>query len=251
MSEPEFYVILAEPQNPGNIGAVARSMKNFSVRNLILVKPPPIDDEARRRAMHGNDVLDNAKIVNTFDEAIAEMDYLAATSGVTNVSDKRHLRNPISPRKFANDVYELSGKIGLVFGRENFGLYVEELEKCDVVVTIPANPEYPIMNLSHAATVVLYELYVDKHPARELRHASGFEKQKLQEKFEDMLDAIDYAKHRREGTSMMWKRLMGRAMPSKWEFSVLMGVFGRAATWARLARDKGLEIQKKDEDTKE
>jgi len=62
MSEPEFYVILAEPQNPGNIGAVARSMKNFSVRNLILVKPPPIDDEARRRAMHGNEVLDNAKI---------------------------------------------------------------------------------------------------------------------------------------------------------------------------------------------
>ncbi len=243
----EFFVVIAEPQNTGNIGAIARAMKNFSFSNLILVNPPAIDEEANKRAMHGKDILDSAKIVKTFDEAIAGMDYVAGTSGITNVSDKRHLRNPLSPRKFSEEIYELSGKVALVFGRENYGLYADELAKCDVIITIPANPDYPIMNISHAVAVVIYELFACQHPARELRQASGFEKDKLQERFEDLLDAIDYSKHRREGTSIMWKRIMGRAMTSKWEFAILMGVFGRAAAWARLARAHGLDLHENEE----
>lgn len=219
-----FYIIVVEPKYEGNIGAIARVMKNFGFKNLILVNPCEIKEDAYKRAMHSTDILEKAKIVKSFDNAIKKIDYIVGTTGV--VGGKSNLRSFLTPRKFSEKVKELRGNIGLIFGREDIGLLNEELKKCDIVVNIPT-AEYPIMNLSHAVAIVLYELFISEKKEREQRKASFFEKKKLFEKFENYLLTIDYPKHKKEKTETIFKRVIGRAMLSELEFYTLMGVFGR------------------------
>lgn len=228
LSIPKFKVVLIEPQTEGNIGAIARAMKNFGFKDLILINPCELGDVAYKRAMHANDVLDQAKTFSTFDKASNKLDFIVGTSGIVNVNDKRHLRNPIPPHEFSGRIFEIDGKIGLVFGREDQGLSRDELSKCDMLITIPASKTYPIMNISHACTIILYELYSHQHELKEPRPSSGMEREKLYEQFSEFLTTITYPKHKRKGTEVLFRRMIGRSLPSKWEFHTMMGVFSRA-----------------------
>lgn len=222
----EFIIVLVEPKYGGNVGAVARAMKNFGLTNLRVVGSN-VDEEAYKRAMHAKDVLENARMVNTFEEGIKGLDYVAGTSGIVNLNEKKHIRNPLTLKEFAEKIYEIDGKIGLVFGREDFGLFNHELEKCDIVVTIPCDENYPVMNLSHAAALFFYEIGTKKLIEKP-RESSGFEKEKLHEHFSKLLDKIDYPGYKKLGTKILFRRIIGRAGLSKWEFHRLMGVFSRA-----------------------
>ncbi len=225
---PAVRIVLVEPKNEGNVGAVARAMRNFGATDLVLVNPCLLGDEARKRAMHGVSVLEAAKSVKDFASATESVDLIVGTSGIDTASEKRFARIAVSPRDLAERVAPMDGLVALAFGREDFGLYDEELRRCDLLVTIPASEEYPILNLSHAATILLYELFSRTAPARARRSASGLEKEKLYEAFTDLMAATDYPAHKRERTKVMFRRLMGRAVPSKWEFHALMGVLQRA-----------------------
>jgi TrmH family RNA methyltransferase len=230
---PTLRVVLVEPKNEGNVGAVARAMRNFGAQDLVLVNPGPLGAEARKRAMHGLSILESARKVDTFDQAIEDADFVVGTSDVETTSEKRFARIATNPRDFAKRVAPMAGVLALVFGREDFGLFDPEIRRCDVLVAIPASPDYPSLNLSHAATILLYELYTAKAPQTR-RKASGLEKEKLYEALAAVLDATDYPAHKRERTKVMFRRLLGRAVPSKWEFHALMGVFQRA--WKRIER---------------
>ena len=221
-----FVIVLVEPKYEGNVGAVARAMKNFGLTNLRIVGSN-IGEEAYKRAMHAKDVLENAGMVNTFEEGIKGLDYVAGTSGIVNLNEKKHIRNPLTLKEFAEKIYEIDGKIGLVFGREDFGLLNHELEKCDIVVTIPCDETYPVMNLSHAAALFFYEIGTKKLIEKPME-SSGFEKEKLHEHFSKLLDKIDYPGYKKLGTKILFRRIIGRAGLSKWEFHRLMGVFSRA-----------------------
>jgi len=225
---PSYRVVLVEPKNEGNVGAVARAMRNFDFGELVLVRPCPIGTEARKRAMHGVGVLDAAQTVEDFDAAIANVDLVVGTSGIDTASEKRFARIALSPRDLAMRLAPMAGKVALVFGREDFGLFKEEITKCDLLVTIPASKEYPILNLSHAAAILLYELFAATAPHRGTREASGEEKEKLYEALADLMEAAEYPRHKRARTLVMFRRLLGRAVPSKWEFHALMGVLQRA-----------------------
>ncbi|MBU4189921.1 MAG: RNA methyltransferase [Candidatus Thermoplasmatota archaeon] len=220
-----FIIVLVEPKYEGNVGAVARAMKNFGLTNLRIVGSN-IGEEAYKRAMHAKDVLENAEMVNTFEEGIQGLDYVAGTSGIVNLNEKKHIRNPLTLKEFAEKIYEIDGKIGLVFGREDFGLLNHELEKCDLVVTIPCDENYPVMNLSHAAALFFYELGTKKLIEKPTE-SSGFEKEKLHEHFSELLDEIDYTGYKKHGTKILFRRIIGRAGLSKWEFHRLMGVFSK------------------------
>jgi TrmH family RNA methyltransferase len=226
----EFYVILVEPKYGGNIGATARAMMNFGFDKLYLVNPCDIDDECYSRAVHAYGILEKAKIFSSFKEAIKDMDYLAATSSIESKKDKKHLRNPILIENFAEKIFELDGKVGLVFGREDYGLYNEEIAACDIMLRIPTSESYLSLNLSHAVSLVLYSIYIriDCIP-KERRNIGKTEKEKLYEFFSDLLEKINYPEHKKENTKIMFKRVLGRAMPSKWEYHTLMGVFSRAS----------------------
>lgn len=224
----EFYVVLVEPKYGGNVGAVARAMMNFDFENLYLVKPCKLDDDCYARAMHAQKILENAKIFSNFNEATKKLDYLVATSSVESQSDKRHLRNAVLLEDFSEKIYETEGKIGIIFGREDYGLFNEEIATCDIMLKIPTSSAYPSMNLSHSVSLVLYSLYIkQKLISKKRRTLNKIEKEKLYEFFSKLLDEINYPEHKKENTKIMFKRIMGRAMPSKWEYHTMMGVFSK------------------------
>ncbi len=151
-------VVLVEPEIPGNIGAVARIMKNFGFRELILVNPQCdyLSSEAIARAKHGRDVLENARVLNSLEEVKKEVDYLIVTTG--KIKSKRIFRKEyMTCEEVAERFY--GRNIALVFGRESIGLTNEELLLGDVLSWIPASEDYPILNLSHAVGIYLYEFF--------------------------------------------------------------------------------------------
>lgn len=228
-AHPIFYIVLVEPKNSGNIGAIARAMMNFDVDKLYLINPCELDNICYTRAMHATKILDDAKIFSCFEDAVKNLDYLVATSSIESKTDKRHLRNPLFLEDFTEKVSEVEGKIGLVFGREDYGLFNKEIAACDIMLKIPTSESYPSLNLSHAVTIVLYSLYLKKAYIPKRRRPMGsLEKKKLYEFFNQILDNIDYPSHKKEHTKIMFKRIMGRAMPSKWEYHTLMGVFSKS-----------------------
>ncbi len=225
---PDFYVIVVEPKYSGNIGAIARVMANFDFKNLYLVSPCELDDECYQRAVHAQDILKNVRIFDDYKKAVNDMDYLVATSSIESDNDKKHLRNATNLEDLTERLTELEGKIGLIFGREDYGLYNEEIALCDSLLRIPTSESYLSMNLSHAVGIVLYSLFIKKDLSKkETIVIEGIEKEKLYGFFEELLNKINYPEHKKEKTNVMFKRLMGRAMPSKWEYHTLMGVFSK------------------------
>ena len=223
----DVRVILVAPKFEGNIGAIARSMANFDVSELYLVHPCEIGDDAYRRAKHGADILDNAKIVDSIDEALEGCFLVVGTSGVATKGDRNYIRIPVSAHEFAEKVKDYNEKIAILFGREDIGLLQDELARCDVLVHIPSSDIYPILNLSHAATIVLYELFGKGLESPE--PADLEEKERMFAFFDKLLDDIDYPEQRKEYTSAMFRRMMGRAVPSKYEYNTIMGVVGDAS----------------------
>ena len=170
---PTIRVVLVEPKNEGNVGAVARAMKNFGVADLVLVKPCRLGAEARQRAMRGIEIMEAARAVDDLETALRDADLIVGTSGIDTRSEKRFARISLTPRDFAARVAKMDGRVALVFGREDFGLLDEELRRCDLLTTIPASSDYPILNLSHAVTILLYELLAARAIKHGKREASG------------------------------------------------------------------------------
>ncbi|UCC92502.1 MAG: RNA methyltransferase, partial [Thermoplasmata archaeon] len=181
---PDLVVVLAEPKTPGNVGAVARAMANFGLFRLRIVAGVPLDEDAYKRALHAAPILEAAKTFDDFGSALEGLDFTVATSGIVNINDKRHVRNALTPAQLAERLAPMEGTVGLVFGREDYGLYTEELSACDVVVTIPTSPDYPVMNLSHAVAVLLYELHRDVPLPHETIKASEAERDLLLKTFD-------------------------------------------------------------------
>lgn len=235
---PLFSIILVEPQIEGNIGAVARAMKNFGLDELILYKSVELNDEAYKRAKHAGDILRNARRTDNFEDALKGFDYIVGTSGIDSKNEKEFLRLSITPRAFAEKIEEYDGKVAILFGREDYGLYIEELQRCDLLVTIPTNDKYPILNLSHAVAVVLYELYIHDFEKILPRESSEMEKDLLYDTFDAVLDATNYPEYKKEKTRIMFRKLIGKATPSKWEYHTLMGVLARAVKTIEMEREK-------------
>lgn len=155
-------VILVEPQEPGNIGFLARAMANFGLESLALVNPCKMTEEAKARAKHAWPVVKDAKVFADFGTAIKGFDLVVGTTGKTVFAYKPN-RAYIAPK----ELRERSGKNScIVFGRETTGLLDSELEQCDIVVQIPCSEKYPVLNVSHAAAIVFYELFgAEERPA--------------------------------------------------------------------------------------
>ena len=208
--------------------ATATAVTCFGVAELVLVKPCRLGAEARQRAMRGLEIMQAARTVGDLETSLKDTDLIVGTSGIDTESEKRFARISVTPRDFAARVAKMNGRVALLFGREDFGLLDDELRRCDLLTTIPASADYPILNLSHAVTILLYELLAARAIKRGKREASGLEKEKLHEAFESLLAETDYPAHKRARTQVMFRRLIGRAVPSKWEFHALMGVIQRA-----------------------
>ncbi|MEM3851668.1 MAG: RNA methyltransferase [Methanomassiliicoccales archaeon] len=224
---PAFRIVLVRPENEGNIGAVARVMANFGFTDLALVSPVAVGEEARKRAKHANFILDSAIICTSIEEAVVKCDYVIGSTGIRNKGERKFLRSFETPREFASRVQSTGRRFAILFGPEGLGLLNNELSKCDSVIIVPTDETYPVMNLSHAVAVILYELFISHYTKEEPRTAVGLEKEKLSEYFSTLLELINYPEHKRQKTALMFRRLIGRSGLTKWEFFMLMGVLSR------------------------
>ena len=219
-------IVLVEPQHPGNVGAVARVMANFGINDLAIVNGCEITDEGYARSKSGRPVLENLKRFKTMGEALADCDIAIATSGIKPKGDKRWFRAPENIKKI-NKIIENRENPALVFGRENYGLYKEELALCETTITIPTNPDYPILNLSHAVGIVLYEINRKikvKGPKRR-KPVSQEEFERLVERIMNMLEDSSYPKRKLARSKTTLRRLISRGNPDEGEYENLMGIF--------------------------
>ena len=147
-------IVLVETSHSGNIGSAARAMKTMGLSNLYLVSPKSVDEQSITLAAGADDVVRNAHIVDTFEQAIEDCSLVIGTS-----ARLRHLQSTIiEPRECAEKASARQGQVAIVFGRERVGLTNEELLKCHYHLNIPANPEYSSRNLAMAVQLVSYEM---------------------------------------------------------------------------------------------
>jgi len=152
-------IVLVETTHPGNIGAVARAMKNMKMSNLWLVSPKTFPSaDATSRASGADDVLAEAIVCPSLQEAIADCQLVIGASARC-----RTISWPeITPRQCAEKVVinEPDQKVAIIFGRENSGLKNHELDLCHFLLRIPCNSKYSSLNIAAAVQVVCYELFV-------------------------------------------------------------------------------------------
>ena len=229
LPESRFSVVLVEPQYRDNVGHTARSMLNFGVGDLVLVNSPPPDDETRTRAVHAQRVLDSARLFPTLADAKKEFDVLVGFAARISTLNKAHLRMSEPLDKVAGRVEEMGGRIGLVFGREDFGLSNPDVETSDLLCTIPTDPGYRSMNLSHAVTLALYEMTrAGRKRLPYVSMAKPHEKEILFRSWRHLNEALGFRPHRAEQADVMMQRVLGRAGVTAWEYHRLMGTFSRA-----------------------
>ncbi|RJX45185.1 RNA methyltransferase [Halonotius aquaticus] len=235
MSGHEPIVVVVGAETPGNVGTIARAMKNFGLSNLKLVDPPPLDPDGEAYGFAGHareDVLPNAEEIS-FEEVVTTYHTVGCTA-ITGEDSRRHRRFPYTtPGELAETLQTVDSRTAIVFGREGRGLYNEEIEQLDQICSIPASDDYPVLNLGQAATIVLYELRdltVDETqlPDREHERAAEADIERFYDYFAEFLDAQRYNDRKREKTQRLMRRLIGRAHPTGREIHTLLGVLRQA-----------------------
>ncbi|MFB9887082.1 tRNA (cytosine(32)/uridine(32)-2'-O)-methyltransferase TrmJ [Balneatrix alpica] len=153
----KIRIVLVNTTHPGNIGAAARAMKTMGLSQLVLVEPKIFPSpEADAMSSGATDILQQARVVATLDEAIADCQLVIGTS-----ARSRHIPWPLlNPHEAAAQAAKeaQSAEVALVFGREDRGLTNEELHKCQFHVHIPTNPDFSSLNVAAAVQVLSYEL---------------------------------------------------------------------------------------------
>ncbi|ELZ15602.1 RNA methyltransferase [Natrinema thermotolerans] len=228
-------VAVVDAQSPGNVGTIARSMKNFGFEELLLIDPPELDPDGEAYGYAGHareDVLPEAEEI-TFDHLVENYHTIGCTA-VTNEDDRSHTRFPYStPAELADRLPTVEAPTALVFGRERVGLTNAELARIDEICSIPASAAYPVLNLGQAATVTLYELRslaleATQLPDVERVRAPEATVDRLYGQWDDLLTEINHPDEKRDKTMRMLRRVFGRADLTEREANTLLGLLRRA-----------------------
>ncbi len=242
-------IVLVQTQHPGNIGATARAMLTMGLTELVLVAPERFPHpQARAMASNALEIVERARVVPTLEAAIADCGWVVATS-----ARPRHLGDePLTPWDFATLANERAREapVAVVFGPERTGLSNADLDRCQTIVMVPTNPEYPSLNLAQAVQLMSWELRkagLDEVPrvaakkdipvyappsAEEMEHFFGhLERVLLKTGFLDP-----------ENPRLLMRRLRNfyhRAAPDRNELNILRGILTTTETPKRRTRRKG------------
>lgn len=252
---PDFLgnirIVLARTSHPANIGSAARAMKTMGLHKLTIVAPnliatpmtasvPVFDpenpqdfelpEESFILASGAADVLHNAVITATLDEALAD-----TTISCALTSRRREITAPLqTPRQLVPELLQAAQrgeKVALVFGNETFGLSIEEVQACNRLMTISGNPDYFSLNLAQAVQVVCYEIFSQTdmpmtHLQQEDHAASHAQIKGMVAHMESVMDEIGFF-NRRNGERLMrrMQNLFGRANTQTEDIDILRGFF--------------------------
>jgi tRNA/rRNA methyltransferase len=193
-------IVLVSPENPDNIGAVARAMKNMGLADLRLVKPPKAwKRKGRKMAMSARDVLEAAQDFKTLEDALSDIQVVVGTT---------RRRGPrrgafVDYQKGIDQIKQNARhqRTAILFGKESKGLDNVSLSRCDWVLSIPSDSAYPSLNLAQAVMVTAFSLYEEKAaaapPSKPLRFCEKSELEGAMEHFRMALIALDYDKGER------------------------------------------------------
>ncbi len=225
-------VVLVGTSHSGNIGSAARAMKVMGLTNLVLVEPKcEVDDQTMALAAGAADIAENAIVVKTLTEAVADCSLVVGSSARSRTLEWPMLEPRECGQKFVSEGQ--NSPVALVFGRERTGLTNEELQTCHYHVCIPANPEYSSLNLAMAVQTLSYEIrmaYLEQEQSQYAEEKQDeYPRHKELEMFFDHLEkvAVDtqFINHEQPGKVMnKLRRLFNRARPEAQELNILRGI---------------------------
>ncbi len=219
-------IILIEPETSGNVGAIARSMGNFGVKNLILINPKcKIDSDARCRAKNANHILDKIKIRT--ERVLKNFDFIIGSTAKLG-KDYNIPRSPLTPAQLAETLKKVKNKkIAIILGRESLGLNNKEIQMCDFIVSIPTSKKYRTMNISHALTIILYEIFKEKNTEELIKPftpMSAKEKHRILELLDIAMKKMSFeTEEKRKTQRKVWKRMITKSFMTRREAFALMG----------------------------
>ncbi len=224
-------IVLVDPQTAGNIGSICRVMMNMGITDLALVAPHDrLDwDDARRLACHAVPLLEQRRVFQTLEEAIADCTVAAGTSARTGL----HRDHAGLPREIAPVVLDSAAhhKAALVFGREDSGLTKEELAICTHIINIPSSEIYRSLNLSHAVMVCCYELFLlagdsSYQPPRERSAETSIRmRERVYARWEEMMLATEFCQPQKlEHMMLGLRRIFSRGKLTDNDARILLGL---------------------------
>lgn len=232
-------IVLHRPENAQNVGAAARAIANTGLEGLDLVDPCDYRTvEAWRMAWRAEDVLEQTRVFETLEEALADCTYVAGLAGREGARIE-----PITVREMAREIRALGAgdRAAIVLGRESKGLTEEELCLCQRRVRIPSHEGQPSLNLAQAVMVAAYEVYVasteeggDASPRPRATHADT---ERAFEMLKSALLEIGFLPEQNpEARFVEWRELFGRAGLTPREVRVLIAFARRIANVSRIAK---------------
>ena len=238
-----FEIVLVSPETAGNIGSIARVMKNFNFKNLIIFNPIEtvekiLSYQTQGFAMAAKDILLNSEIITIDNQKnhISELkNYLKKFDLViaTTAKGKRYTnikRLAIFPEDLS---IPYSKNIAILFGKESRGLTNEEIKLADIVLRIPTGNEYPALNLSHACAIILYELFKKINVVKIGRGekpvllADKEDRNLLYSFVKDLIEKLKIRSYKEENVYLAFQNIFERALMSKKELSLITGLFSK------------------------
>ncbi|HSQ68551.1 MAG TPA: RNA methyltransferase, partial [Steroidobacteraceae bacterium] len=222
-------IVLVGTSHPGNIGSVARAMKTMGLEDLYLVAPERFPAaEATAMAANATDILGRARVCSELREAVDDCGLVVGTTARPRQMAWRMLE----PREAAVEIRQAAatGNVALLFGSERSGLTNQEIEQCQLLVTIPTGPQYASLNLAMAVQVLAYEVLIASRSAgagdeQKVPLATAAEMEKLFEQLEQVLEEIDFRDRTGAGHLMLrLRRLFNRAVLDENEANILRGI---------------------------
>jgi TrmH family RNA methyltransferase len=247
MSSLPIRFVLVETSHPGNIGAVARAMKNMGVPELVLVKPREFPHpDATARAAGADDLLASARVVETLAEAIADCSLVLATTARTRDQYFRVLEAREAAVRMVAEARGGTGAVAVLFGTERFGLSNEHLLPAHALLRIPANPDYASLNIAMAAQLIAYEIRMAQHEPgqylapRETALATAEQMEGLYGHLQQVMDEVGFRDRTQGGAHLMGRirRLLTRAEMDSNELNILRGFLTSVQGRRRKAGDE-------------
>ena len=231
MSLGKVYFILVRPQIGENIGSVARALKNFNIKYLRLVNPRCAwpNQKALATSVGAKDILKSAKIYNSIEKAIGDLDIIFASTARIRKVNKKIISIQDLKKKIEKKI-----KIGILFGPEASGLSNDEISYANYLVKIPTNKKFSSLNLSHSATIFCFELFQyfsSKKVAYKSNYKSSFAKKYEVNKFLSfIIDKLDkkgflQPNHKRNSMIRNINNIFHRLDLSEQEIRILLGIF--------------------------
>ena len=223
-------IVLVEPSHPGNIGAVARAMKNMALEDLVLVRPKQFPhSEATARASGADDILERAHVVGSVAEALAGCGFVAATTSRDRDQNFRVVDVRDAAERLVAEARRAPAAV--LFGAERTGLTNDDIEAAHVLVRIPANASYLSLNLAMAVQLVAYELFrasgakVVQLPT-DVPLATPEEMERLYIHLAQVMEEVDFRDRTQSGTNLMARirRFLQRAELDQNEVNILRGL---------------------------